>query len=459
MRRGTPLLFLVMILMSMPEALSANILETYGFGSRPIGMGGAYCAVADDFAAVWYNPAGLSQIDKVDLGVGMNSIDARFKSIKGVTVGDNPAGDPELGELDTHIHDNGGFTGGFSVGITEKLGMGLGIYVPSNRFIARLQTQNQREPHFVMYENRPERLVILLSGGVEVLKGFSIGAGANILFGPAGKMDFEIGVGNEGNGELSLEFRPRVSPYAGLHYKIRDDMSIGVVYREYLEHGDLDINMDAEVDAQLVLIPIAGQLHSMVFYSPRQVTLGWAWNPGERSLVSFDLTWLEWSEFEDASLGMIMRLGQNGAILPFEAVLDPDFRDTFLPRAGIEYQLKKWHDLSRVKAVDLTLRGGYYFVDSPVPEQSGITNYMDSDSHVFSTGLGVTLQSPFEIDRTFHMNLHLQYHYLEEREHDKDMDMMDLDGDGSPETRIMGYPGYVTGGEIISGGFTLGVSF
>ena len=33
--------------------------------------------------------------------------------------------------------------------------------------------------------------------------------------------------------------------------------------------------------------------------------------------------------------------------------------------------------------------GGYGFVPTPVPDQTGITNYMDSDRHVVSAGVGL----------------------------------------------------------------------
>ena len=51
-------------------------------------MGGAYISVSDDFAAVFYNPAGLPQIGDVDLGFGMNFLNSNFNSINNVVVGE-----------------------------------------------------------------------------------------------------------------------------------------------------------------------------------------------------------------------------------------------------------------------------------------------------------------------------------------------------------------------------------
>jgi hypothetical protein len=37
------------------------------YGARPVGMGGAYIALADDPAGIYYNPAGIAECDKVQL--------------------------------------------------------------------------------------------------------------------------------------------------------------------------------------------------------------------------------------------------------------------------------------------------------------------------------------------------------------------------------------------------------
>ncbi len=38
-----------------------------GVGARPQGMGGAFCAIADDNSAIYWNPAGLSQISSAEV--------------------------------------------------------------------------------------------------------------------------------------------------------------------------------------------------------------------------------------------------------------------------------------------------------------------------------------------------------------------------------------------------------
>ena len=51
----------------------AGLFDTLGLGSKATSMGGAFAAYADDPFAVYYNPAGLSQIDRMTLTTGFHN--------------------------------------------------------------------------------------------------------------------------------------------------------------------------------------------------------------------------------------------------------------------------------------------------------------------------------------------------------------------------------------------------
>jgi hypothetical protein len=53
----------------MAAGSNAAPYPTFYRGVRPLGMGGAFTALADDENALYYNPAGLTAIDGLDLGV------------------------------------------------------------------------------------------------------------------------------------------------------------------------------------------------------------------------------------------------------------------------------------------------------------------------------------------------------------------------------------------------------
>lgn len=54
-----PLTFV--LIMFCAVSLSANGLNLNGLGSKAISMGGAFIGQADDYSAVFWNPAGLTQ--------------------------------------------------------------------------------------------------------------------------------------------------------------------------------------------------------------------------------------------------------------------------------------------------------------------------------------------------------------------------------------------------------------
>lgn len=69
MRPGNSLLFLVLLAWAGAGVSGAWASELYGpsAGVAPFGMGRAYSAVADDWLALHYNPAGLAMVRKVDI--------------------------------------------------------------------------------------------------------------------------------------------------------------------------------------------------------------------------------------------------------------------------------------------------------------------------------------------------------------------------------------------------------
>ena len=46
--------------------------EELGVGSRAMGMGGAYVGVAEDYTAIYWNPAGLGQLRRMEVNVGFS---------------------------------------------------------------------------------------------------------------------------------------------------------------------------------------------------------------------------------------------------------------------------------------------------------------------------------------------------------------------------------------------------
>lgn len=86
MRRGWVRTGLViMLLTAMTGTAGAGLYEkggANGLGARAMGMAGAYTALAADETAVWWNPAGLGEIDTLRFGTSLESLyDGRMRSL------------------------------------------------------------------------------------------------------------------------------------------------------------------------------------------------------------------------------------------------------------------------------------------------------------------------------------------------------------------------------------------
>lgn len=447
--------FLIAILL-LPAPAAADAVSVYGLGSRAMGMAGAFSALADDYSAVWYNPAGLAQIDTLDMGLGMTFLSGSFSGLGDVVIGesDEIAGEPSYGSLRPGISDDGGLQGGLAVGLAERVALGIAFHLPSTRFLAKLRSRPQSEPRYLMYDYRPERFSLLMGVGVRVYAGLHLGVGANVMFGPRGIVQMSPMDPNGGHAEIDLTFRPRVAAQAGLLWQITDSVHLALVFRDEMPHGELDLDMSA----RLPFAAIAARMHSVIFFGPRQFTMGWAWRPHPEVALDLDLTWLQWSRFRDASLSVDAEI-EGGNPLPFVPVEDPGFHDSLRLGIGGEWTALRWSRPSWIESLLVVVRAGYSYANSPAPTQTGAMNLLDSDVHLAAVGLGIEFVDLLGFGRSYSLDAHLQVHALPSRRHDKSAEFLDLDGDGSAESRVIGYPGFTAGGVITHGGFTLGMRF
>ncbi len=70
-----PSLFLLGVTTSLaqfPEDALRLSMPGFGVGARALGMGGAYSAVANDYSAIYWNPAGLAQMTRAEFSAGLS---------------------------------------------------------------------------------------------------------------------------------------------------------------------------------------------------------------------------------------------------------------------------------------------------------------------------------------------------------------------------------------------------
>ncbi len=72
MKKICSLVLVVFLFSFFSEAFALDGVRSFGYGARPMGMGGAFTAIADDINATYWNPAGFAINPGVDVGISSN---------------------------------------------------------------------------------------------------------------------------------------------------------------------------------------------------------------------------------------------------------------------------------------------------------------------------------------------------------------------------------------------------
>jgi long-chain fatty acid transport protein len=324
----------------------AGELSTSGQGSRAIGMGGAFTGVADDGSSIYYNPAGISQIDgtTVENGAVMLFPKITYKSNGATQKCTKDVFGPSL--FITHP-------------LNDKFTFGFGMYSPYAR-----DADFRGDPANGFYAQRAKILRVDYSPVIsyKVSENFSIGGGLVI---GCGQIDQSIPTGlvsrikdkSDGTGYGGI---------LGLLWKVDERTKIGATYRSRMtiEHeGDRTIEASG--------VSTRSDSRADVHY-PSSIGLGISHKLNEKLTLAADVDWYEWSYMN--------KITTKTDLWPDSTTyLKGD--DSWDFRFGTEYKFSQ----------DWTVRAGYAYVQGAIPNTHILPCKPDADSHEFNIGIGKKL--------------------------------------------------------------------
>jgi len=370
--------FFSLCLLMYPEA-NANLREdVFGSDSRVQALGGAGVTSSRRASSIYYNPANLSFNTQNSLEIGYQHIDYKLKV--------SPL--PEGISTDTTAPRDS-----LSLGLTMQLPFNFAFGALLNFGLDRIQYFDQSspdtKPRFVKYGQNIEQLSLLLGLAFQPLEDLSIGFSIAPLVNSTLNIGADIPIqttGREVANRYSWDLEPNMTYYAGINYRPVSNLSVGLVYRSEMFHK-LEASADITVDVVSISAPMRIILESFSWYSPQQLAAGFTYNWEKILNLSFDLTWYQWSVFPGPYIHTTP--GADSALagsLNYSEQPKLDFKDSFVPRVGLEAPLYDF----------LTLRTGYSFQSAVLGPPTGDTNLLDSDSHQISGGLGIR----FDIDKS-----------------------------------------------------------
>ncbi len=415
-------------------AFAAGAPDTFGLSTRAIALGGAFCGLADNYAATYYNPAGLAVqtgntitfdyfYAKPDIEVKtMTGLDLKTYSVSG-NVQNNPTdyrGGSSDG-LDFQAPVIGAtFDVNGMVNVSPNIQMGL-ILSPGEQAdtLYRIHSFPPDQPHFIRYADNISRIHIILGLGFEVIP--------DLLYVGGGAQSMLYGDGLIFIDRLGLATTPQQAYVIGQVSQtslMKNNFMAGVMLT--LFDKSLKIGLSAKDDMLLELDPMptiiqtdpsmagGAAVLSMImgmqaFYCPEEFSLGISYEH-EKFLVTAEATVQKWSKYRYSFVDRIYYRPDNanavGADLQGIETGQPDFDDTVNLKLGFEYKIND----------DISVMLGYGFQPTPVPEQSyRVSNYLDMDKHLVSLGGSYSFGLPFlGMDKPLKIEGAVQYQMLDD---------------------------------------------
>ena len=417
--------FLLFISLVCTNFCWAGVTETFGIGAKATALGGAFTAYADDFSAIHYNPAGLSQQQDNSMNLGLHVVDIDYE--QKVTQRDDSLGtDPLSG---SHSKNNCDLLYIPQLGIIykpqgTKWTFAYGAYAPfglhgwwnsqnaNNRYDVS-ETYNTKITYAaptIAYQVKSNLSIGLSVGMGYAEEGFSVqlrGPGLeNALPAPYNTM---TGLGlNTDIGSISTDLDDNftLSANIGILWEALDNLSIGLTYRSE-SHAKMKGHTTFKyTQITLALLKDFGFSASqreifntkLSFTYPQAAILGFKFDFNDQWSLMSDFSWTDWSVINtetfsyDGTPTIFIATNALGAGNPTNAFnIKRKWKDTYEFRIGTEYRHKDW----------VSLRFGYHYRPSGINEKYWDNTWPLIDYHVFSLGSGIKLNRKITLDLAY----------------------------------------------------------
>ena len=378
--------------------LFALLTKSYAAGSgafrievqdaEALGKGGAFVGEADNASAVYYNPAGMTQLK------GENHVSLGFSIIQPFTDYQPTTGDDVQMRRASFLIPNMFFVSDFGL---EKVVFGLGATSSWG-----LGTE-WAEDSFARYTSTKADMFnkdVFLSGAYEINEKLSIGASVDYDSAYVNKKK-KLWQNNVSDGDFQLKGKAQGWGYRlSSLFKINEDNQFGIQYRSPIKEkyrGKAYLNnLQNGAGVPQYNTIFGGSSYSTEFSSeltlPQSVVAGYSYTPSDRWRINLDIEWMDWSSIEQEFIQWedVYTTGQK-QILGGGNPSSKDYRSTMSAGLGAEYVVNE----------DLRLRGGYLFHQTPIEEGTFHPNLPDTDSHSVTAGFGYDLRKDLVLDFSY----------------------------------------------------------
>jgi long-chain fatty acid transport protein len=388
-RFGVLLLAAVMVLVVAQSSFGAGF-ALYESSARGNALGGAMVGRADDPSALFYNPAGITQLPGMQFMAGATFIVPSttvhtYSSRTGAETSATRTEDNVFYPPHTYL----------TYQYNDDLWFGLGIFSP---FGLGVEFDPNWAGRFNSYKAFIESVTINPTVAYKVTDKLSAAVGLDAMWFRT-ELRSKINEALFTQQALDIDRGLKGDSWgfgwnAALHYKALDWLSLGFSYRSQVKQ-----HVEGEVEfakSPFTLLPASFFNNTDVsgrITLPAELFLGATFKLMDRLTWEVGTVWTQWSSFPDLGFTFSNPIYVSGGVPVTKSGAIKDYQDVWRINTGIEFKATNWLDL----------RLGYAFDQEPT-----VVRYVDyllpsNDRHMFCTGVG------------FHWNkwtLDLSYTYL-----------------------------------------------
>ncbi len=354
-----------------------------------VGKGSAFVGEANRPSAVYYNPAGISQLGtEVSLGLTTLQPQIDYKSGAGNTVQmrRNTFVFPHIYFTTPLVKDK------FYFGVGESSNWGSG-----NEWAEDSPATFTR---YSMLRNEFENKDYMFVGAYKLNDQLSFGIGIDNDDSKINK-EKKLFQATQSDANLQLKAKDNTWSYRlATMFKVNNRHQFGLMYRSPIHHkyeGKLYLdNLQhgaSTTDYRTYFGDTSYETNvTTKFTLPQSVVLGYSFKPTNKWTFNFDLEWLDWSSVKRQAFNWVDETDPTRlAVLNTGNPQDRDWNSVWSQSLGVEYAATE----------RLRLRGGYAHHQTPIPKETIDTSFPDSNSHSLTTGLGFDLTKQLTLDLAY----------------------------------------------------------
>jgi long-chain fatty acid transport protein len=361
---------LVFVLVSMlftPFAFSAGF-SLYEGGARSNALGGAMTGRADDLSALYFNPAGITQLPGLRASVGATMI---APSVDIITTNGTKITSSEKQFFvlpQTYITHQ----------LNDKIWLGLGMFP---RFGLGVEYPSNWPGRFNVYKAQLNSLDINPNVVYKVTDNLSVAAGTSLMY-------FDMAINEKVKtswakswivSDIDAKITGDSSGYGynlGLHYRATDWLSLGTSYRSQVtQHptGSMKFEWNGFVKKFYEALPRSVDCEGTINL-PDQYSLGIMVKPAKNISVEVGGTITNWSSYRELKIELAQPVGGKTTL-----VSPKNWNDSWRYHIGAEWN-----------ATDLMdIRFSYVHDQSPIPDDYFDYSCPDSDRNIVGAGFGL----------------------------------------------------------------------